>query len=88
MRFKKTFRISRATFRYILDRIEPILARQTLPYAYIDWEEETIIIRLQKWWEERGVSTVSCIVEEVSQVLVNHLWNNCVSVHMPGENSW
>ena len=54
-----------------------------LPYAYIDWEEETIITRLQKWWEERGVSTVSCIVEEVSQVLVNHLWNNCVSVHMP-----
>ena len=28
--FKKTFRICRATFRYILDRIEPILARQTL----------------------------------------------------------
>ena len=23
-----------------------------LPYAYIDWEEETIIIQLQKWWEE------------------------------------
>ena len=29
-RFKKTFRISRATFRYIVDRIEPILARQML----------------------------------------------------------
>ena len=31
----------------------------------------------------RGVSTVSSIVEEVSQVLVNHLWNDCVSVHLP-----
>ena len=30
----------------------------------------------------RGVSTVSFIVEEVSQVPVNHLWNDCVSVHM------
>ena len=26
-RFKKTFRISRASFRYVLDRTEPILAR-------------------------------------------------------------
>ena len=31
----------------------------------------------------RGVSTVSSILEEVSKVLVDHLWNNCVSVHMP-----
>ena len=31
----------------------------------------------------RGVSTVSSIVEEVSQVLVNHLWNDCVSIHFP-----
>jgi len=31
----------------------------------------------------RGVSTVSSIVEEVSQVLVNHLWNDCVSIHLP-----
>ena len=23
-----------------------------LPYAYIDWEEGTIFIQLQKWWEE------------------------------------
>ena len=62
-RFKKTLRISRATFRYILDRIEPLMTRQTLtedpisppkdlPYVYIDWEEEIITIRLQKWSEE------------------------------------
>ena len=31
----------------------------------------------------RSVSTVSSIVEEVSQVLVKHLWNDCVSIHFP-----
>ena len=31
----------------------------------------------------RDVSTVSSIVENVSQVLVKHLWNDCVSAHMP-----
>ena len=31
----------------------------------------------------RGVSTVSSIVEEVSQVLVYQLWNECVAIHMP-----
>ena len=32
---------------------------------------------------ESSVSTVSSIVEEVSQVLVNHLWNERVSIHFP-----
>lgn len=38
-RFKKTFRISRTTFRYILDRIEPILARQTVTQDPISPDE-------------------------------------------------
>ena len=92
-RFKKTFRISRATFRYILDRIEPILARQTLTEDPISPDERLAICL---YWlgrgdyyytiaemVGRGVSTVSSIVEEVSQVLVNHLWNDCVSIHLP-----
>ena len=29
-RFKKTFRVSRSTFRYILNRISPFLARETV----------------------------------------------------------
>ena len=85
-RFKKTFAISRATFRYILDRIEPIL-KDILP----DERLAICLYRLGRgdyyyWIAEmvgRRVSTVSSIVEEVSQVPVNHLWNNCVSVHMP-----
>ena len=93
VRFKKTFRISRATFRYILDRIEPILARQTLTEDPISPDERLAICfyRLARGdyyytiaeMVGRGVSTVSSIVEEVSQVLVNRLWNDCVSVHMP-----
>ena len=86
-RFKKTFRISRATFRYILDRIEPILARQTLTEDPISPDERLAICLYQLGRGDyyyaiaemvgRGVSTVSSIVEEVSQVLVNHLWNDC-----------
>ena len=30
-----------------------------------------------------GISTVSPICQEVCQVLVNHLWNETVSTHMP-----
>ena len=30
-----------------------------------------------------GISTVSSICQEVCQVLVNHLWNETVSTHMP-----
>ena len=92
-RFKKTFRISRATFRYILDRIEPILARQTLTEDLISPDERLAICLYQLGRGDyyytiaelvgRGVSTVSSIVEEVSQVLVNHLWNDCVSIHLP-----
>ena len=86
-RFKKTFRISRATFRYILDRIEPILARQTLTEDPISPDERLAICLYRLGRGDyyytiaemvgRGVSTVSSIVEEVSQVLVNHLWNDC-----------
>ena len=85
--FKKTFRISGVTFRYILDRIEPILARQTLIEDLISPDERLTICLYQLGREDyyytiaelvgRGVSTVSSIVEEVSQVLVNHLWNDC-----------
>ena len=41
--FKNTFRICRATFRYILDRIEPILARQTLTEDPISPDKRLVI---------------------------------------------
>lgn len=92
-RFKKTFRISRATFRYILNRIEPVLTRETLTEDPISPDERLAICLYRLGRGDnyytiaemvgRGVSTVSSIVEEVSQVLVEHLWNDCVSIHMP-----
>ena len=42
-KFKKTFRISGTTFRYILDRIEPILARQTVTEDPISPDERLAI---------------------------------------------
>ena len=78
MRFQKTFRISRSTFRYILDRIEPILARQTLTEDPISHDERLAICLYPMGRGDyfytiaemvgRGVSTVSSIVEEVSLV--------------------
>ena len=80
--FKKTFRISRATFRYILDRIEPILKDispdERLAICFYRLGRGDYYYRIAEM-----VGTVSSIVEEVSQVPVNHLWNDCVSVHMP-----
>jgi hypothetical protein len=92
-RFKKTLRISRATFRYILERIEPVLARETLIEDPISPDERLAIClyRLGRGdyyytiaeMAGRGVSTVTSIVDEVSQALVKYLWNDCVSLHMP-----
>ena len=69
----KTFRISRATFQYILDRIEPILARQTLTEDPISPDERLAICLYRLGRGEyyytiaemvgRGVSTVSSIAQ-------------------------
>ena len=85
-RFKKTFAISRATFRYILDRIKPILKDispdERLAICLYRLGRGDYYYRIAEMVGRR-VSTVSSIVEEVSQVPVNHLWNDCVSVRMP-----
>ena len=31
----------------------------------------------------RGISTVNAIVQEVSEVLVDHLWHEAISSNMP-----
>ena len=92
-RFKQTFRISRATFCFILSRIEHHLQRQTLTEAPISPEERLgiCLYRLGRGdyyftiseMTGRGLSTVSSIVKEVSELLVEHLWDESVSVFMP-----
>ena len=92
-RFKKTFRISRSTFRYILNRIGPFLARETETEDPISPELRLALCLYRLGRGDYlytiaemagiGLSTVCSIVNEVCQVLVNHLWSECASSHMP-----
>ena len=66
---------------------EPILARQTLTEDPTSSDERLAICLYRLGRGDyyytiaeivgRDISTISSIVEEVSQVLVNHLWNDC-----------
>ena len=86
--------MSRATFSFILNRIEPLLVRQTVT------EEPTTpelrlalcLYRLARGdylytiaeMAGLGVSTVSTIIREVCQgILVDQFWKESVSSHMP-----
>ena len=92
-RFKKTLRVSRATFLFILSRVGHLLQRHTVTEEPISPEERLgiCLYRLGRGdyyytiaeMTGRGVSTVSSIVQEVSQVLVEHLWQESISSHMP-----
>ena len=92
-RFKKTFRVSRGTFNFILRRIEPFLIRQTVMEEPIPpvLRLAICLYRLSRGdyfytiaeMSGLGVSTISSICQEVCQVLVDHLWNENVSSHMP-----
>ena len=92
-RFKKTFRVSRSTFNFILNRIEPFIVRETVTEEPIPAELRLALClyRLGRGdylytiaeMAGLGVSTVCSIVHEVCQVLVDQLWNESVSSHMP-----
>ena len=92
-RFKKTFRISRSTFKFTLNRIGPFLSRQTVTEEPLPPELRLAIClyRLGRGdylytiaeMAGLGVSTVCNIVQEVCQVLVDHLWTESVSCFMP-----
>ena len=91
-RFKKTFRVSRSTFDYILNRIEPFIIKQTVTVDPIPARLRLAICLYRLGRGDNlytiaemsglGVSTVSLIVREVCQVLVDHLWNVTLSSHM------
>ena len=92
-RFKKTFRVSHSTFRYILNCISPFLARETVTEDPISPELRLALCLYRLGRRDYfyivaemaglGVSTVCSIVNEVCQVLVDHLQSECVSSHMP-----
>lgn len=93
VRFKKTSRVSRAAFHFILSRVGNVLQRQTVTEELISPEERLgiCLYRLGRGdyyytiaeMVGRGVTTVSSIVLEVYQVLVEYLWTERISSNMP-----
>ena len=91
--FKKAFRVSRSAFNYILNRIEPFIIKQAVTEDPIpaDLRLTICLYTLGRGdfhytiaeMSGLGVSTVSLIVREVCQVLVDHLCNETLSCHMP-----
>lgn len=87
-RFKKTFRISRATFQFILQRIRHVLDRDTVTEEPISPEFRLAIAlyclsRGDYYYmiaemTGLGVSTVCTIVNEVTRAIVDNLWDECV----------
>ena len=92
-RFKKTFRISKNTFSFILNRIRNDLERQTVSEDPISPECRLgiCLYRLGRGdyyytiaeMAGLGVSTVHEIVTQVCQSIVENLWEDCVKKHMP-----
>ena len=92
-RFKKTFGVTRTTFTYILNRIKHRLGRKTSVEDPIAPELRLglCLYRLRRGdynytiaeMVGLGVSTVSSIVQEVCQAIVEQLWTDTISRHMP-----
>ena len=93
IRFKKTFRVTRRTFLFILQRIQPKLHKQDVTEEPISPEERLgiCLYRLGRGdyyytiaeMVGRGLSTVNSIVHEVSKVLVEYLWQETILSNMP-----
>lgn len=91
--FKKKFRVSRETFAFILARIGHFLERNTINEEPVSPECRLAIClyRLSRGdyyytiAEMTGlaVSTVCTICKEVARAIVENLWVDCVSKHMP-----
>ena len=93
VRFKKTLRVSRARFNFILSRVGHVIQRPTVTEQPISPEERLgiCLYRLGKGdyyytiaeMVGRGIATVSSIVLEVCQVLAEYLWTESISINMP-----
>ena len=92
-RFKKTFRVSRETFEFNLSRITHVLKRDTINEEPIS-PECRLAIRLYRLsrgdyyytiaeMTGLGVSPVCTICKEVTRAIVENMWVDSVSKHMP-----
>ena len=92
-RFKRTLRVSRGTFLYILERIRHDIAKETVTEEPISPELQLAVClyRLGKGdylatiGEMTGIAepTVCLIVIEVSEAIVNNLWHDHVESLFP-----
>jgi hypothetical protein len=92
-RFKLTFRVSRETFGFILERIRPELERKTVAEEPISPECRLAIClyRLGRGdypytiaeMTGYGVSTIRQVVIEVCEAIIERLWKESVSCHFP-----
>ena len=93
VRFKKTFRVSRETFSFILGRIRHVLERESVVEEPIPPELRLAVClyRLGRGsyhytiaeMPGLGVSTVCTITEEVCEAIVKYLWKESVDKFMP-----
>ena len=89
-RFKKTFRVSKGTFRYILSKIRRDLEKHTMAEDPISPECRLAVClyRLERGdyyytiseMTGYGVATVCSIVVEVSKSIVTNLWGEAMDV--------
>ena len=92
-RFKKTFRVTRATFLYILSHIRHRLDRQTVTEEPISPELRLALCLYRVGRGDYyftfaemsglGVSSACTIVQEVSQALVDCMWSKSIPHYMP-----
>ena len=92
-RCKKTYRISRITFMYILDKVRHMLTKQIVAELPVSPELRLAIFLYRCGWGDYlysiaemtglGVSTICCIVCEVANAIVENLWESEVTTYMP-----
>ncbi len=92
-RFKKAFRVSRNTFSFILERIRHVLERKTVVEDPVEPALRLAIClyRLGRGTYYHtiselcglGLSTVATITREVSEAIVEVLWEDSINKYMP-----
>eukprot|EP00112_Aurelia_sp_Birch-Aquarium-sp1_P010870 Seg2301.2 transcript_id=Seg2301.2/GoldUCD/mRNA.D3Y31 product="Protein ALP1-like" protein_id=Seg2301.2/GoldUCD/D3Y31 len=92
-RFKKTFRVSKRTFNFLLSHIREELQRETVCEEPVSPECRLAICLYRLGRGDYiytiaemvglGQSTVTTIINEVNKAIVKYMWTECVSSHMP-----
>ena len=92
-RFKKTFRVSKNKFYFILSYITHDLERQAISEEPVSPECRLAICLYRLGRGDYtytiaemvglGQSTVTTIINEVNEAIVKNMWTECVSSHMP-----